>query len=170
MSDHVAKPINPKLLVQKIEAFTAERTSAGARPAATGQVACPADDRRQTQPSEPHIDSKSLLERCMGNVELMSRLLAAFEPEIGRDVQRLEEAIQAGDNPRIANIAHTLKGAAANLSAARLSDLAREIEQAARRNEPNNFDELLNEVRREFERCLGALPALNSPALQETTT
>ena len=106
----------------------------------------------------------------MGNVELMSRLLAAFEPEIGRDVQRLEDAIQAGDIPRVANIAHTLKGSAANLSAERLSALARDIEQAARRNETHNYGELLNKLRGEFDRCVAFLPELNSRALQETTT
>jgi Amt family ammonium transporter len=170
MLDHVAKPINPKLLVQKIEAFTAGRARANGRLAESGQVAGPSDDRRDRPSAEPHIDSASLLDRCMGNVELMSRLLAAFEPEIGRDVKRLHDAIQAGDIPRVANIAHTLKGSAANLSAGRLSDLASEVEHAARRNETHDYCELLNQVRREYECCLGALPALNSPALQETTT
>jgi CheY-like chemotaxis protein len=169
MSDHVAKPINPKLLVQKIEAFTAERASRNGQPTATAQVASPSDDHHHQQTNEPHIDSASLLERCMGNVELMSRLLAAFEPEIGREVQRLEEAIHSADNARIANIAHTLQGSAANLSAARLSALAREVEHRARRNESHNHGELLAELRREFGRCIAALPARNNLPPQQTT-
>jgi Amt family ammonium transporter len=170
MSDHVAKPINPKLLVQKIEAFATDRACVSGRASGSLQVAGPSHGRRQMQSAEPHIDSQSLLDRCMGNVELMSQLLAAFEPEIGRDVQRLDDAIQAGDIPRIANVAHTLKGSAANLSAARLSAWASEIEQAARRKDEHNYGELLNELRAEFERCLAFLPELNSTALQETTT
>jgi Amt family ammonium transporter len=168
MSDHVAKPINPKLLVQKIEAFTAERASRHGRSPAPAQVASTSQNSHHTLVAEPHIDSASLLERCMGNVDLMARLLAAFEPEIGREVDRLDDAIKAGDNPRIANVAHTLQGSAANLSAARLSALAREVEHAARRNESHNHSLLLAEVRREFDRCIATLPGLNIPACHET--
>lgn len=96
----------------------------------------------------------------MGNAELMSRLLAAFESEIGGEVQRLQDAIKAADNQRIAIVAHTLTGSAANLSAERLSTLARDLEHAARRGETHNHAELLEEVRREFDHCVAALPVL----------
>jgi Amt family ammonium transporter len=170
MSDHVAKPINPKLLVQKIEAFTAERTSRNGRPAAAAEATSDSHDGPHAEHQETHIDSVSLLERCMGSVELMSRLLSVFEPEIGRELVRLDDAIKSGDNPRIANVAHTLKGSAANLSAARLSALASDVEYAARRNESHNHAGLLVELRREFDRCLAALPAVHSRVTQQTTS
>jgi CheY-like chemotaxis protein/HPt (histidine-containing phosphotransfer) domain-containing protein len=169
MSDHVAKPINPKLLVQKIEAFTVERASRNGRAPSASDVAGASEDRHGAMRAEPHIDSVSLLERCMGNADLMERLLAAFEPEIDRELVRLECAIKAGDNSRIANVAHSLKGSAANLSAARLSALAGDVEHAARRNESHNHDELLDELRREFGRCIAALPGLKKPTPQEST-
>ena len=106
----------------------------------------------------------------MGSVELMSRLLSVFEPEIGRELVRLDDAIKSGDNPRIANVAHTLKGSAANLSAARLSALASDVEYAARRNESHNHAGLLVELRREFDRCLAALPAVHCRVTQQTTS
>jgi HPt (histidine-containing phosphotransfer) domain-containing protein len=169
MSDHVAKPINPKLLVQKIEAFTAQRASRNGRPAASHPLTSLSGDCHTEQLAEPHIDTASLLERCMGNAELMTRLLAAFEPEIGREIQQLEDAVKSGDNPRIANVAHTLQGSAANLSAARLSALAREVEHSARRNESDHHSALIDEVRREFDLCIAGLTAENNPAREAIT-
>jgi HPt (histidine-containing phosphotransfer) domain-containing protein len=169
MSDHVAKPINPKLLVQKIEAFTTQRASCNGRPTASLPLTGLANDCHQEQLPEAHIDTASLLERCMGNTELMARLLAAFEPEIGREIRQLEDAVESGDNPRIANAAHTLQGSAANLSAARLSALAREVEHSARRNEPDHHSELIDELRREFDLCVAGLSAPNNPVREAIT-
>jgi Amt family ammonium transporter len=161
MSDHVAKPINPKLLLQKVEALIGATTQEQPQPAE------PAPDAgiRGAGGAEPErpIDSVTLFERCLGNVELMSRLLGSFEREVGADVARLEAAFAASDEARIADVAHSLKGAAANLSANTLSELAEQLEHAARRGEWQDHSHAQAQVRAEFERCVAALPGLAIP-------
>ncbi len=163
MSDHVSKPINPKVLLQKIESLTAERipmlgSSAASSPAQDVEAVRPKSDLN------PPIDRCALLARCMGNIDLLARLLNAFEPEIGKELQLLDEAVAARDGARITEVAHSLKGAAANLSAEVLSDLARELENSSRRNEWQYHVDLVFRIREEFGRCIAALPDLNRSA------
>ncbi|MEX2139394.1 MAG: response regulator [Pirellulales bacterium] len=159
MSDHVPKPINPKLLLQKIESLTAGRSD-GPHPGA-GDVACAELDGAESKAkSAPPIDFESLQARCLGSAELVAKLLAVFEPEIGKDVQRLEAAFAAGQGGDIADFAHAIKGSAANLSADVLADLARELENAARRGQWRTRGKLVERIRDEFGRCLQTLPGL----------
>jgi HPt (histidine-containing phosphotransfer) domain-containing protein len=111
---------------------------------------------------EAPIDTAALLARCLGNTDLVSRLLKAFEPEIGKDLQRLEQAFRAGNGGEVADFAHAIKGSAANLSADALASLARELENAARHGEWQSRGELIEGIRNEFHRCLEALPALSA--------
>jgi two-component system sensor histidine kinase/response regulator len=162
MSDHVPKPINPKLLLQKIESLTAGRSD-GPRPGAGAVARAELHDAVESQRrSAPPIDFESLKARCLGSAELVSRLLAVFEPEIGKDVQRLEEAFAAGNGGDIADLAHAIKGSAANLSADALADLARELEHAARQGQWRTRGKLIESIRDEFGRCLQALPGLSA--------
>ena len=162
MSDHVPKPINPKLLLQKIESLTASR-AAGPRRVAGDAARADRHDSVQSQHAlRPPIDSESLLARCLGSADLVSRLLAAFEPEIGKDLEGLEQAFQAGNGGGVADFAHAIKGSAANLSADALSELARELEHAARQGQWQTRGELIEKIRSEFGRCLQALPGLSA--------
>ena len=161
MSDYVPKPINPKLLLQKIEALTSRRFD-GPKDEAGGSTTAKSDGAEVAGPSSAPIDTAALLARCLGNTDLVSRLLKAFEPEIGKDLQRLEQAFRAGNGGEVADFAHAIKGSAANLSADALASLARELENAARHGEWQSRGELIEGIRNEFHRCLEALPALSA--------
>jgi hypothetical protein len=139
MSDHVPKPINPKLLLQKIEALTARRSDGGRCETDGGTTAEGGGAQVQASSAAP-IDSASLLARCLGNTDLVLRLLAVFEPDF----------------------AHAIKGSAANLSADALANLARELEAAARQGQWQSRGELIRRIRSEFRRCVEALPALSA--------
>src|SRR4029078_8179225 len=78
-----------------------------------------------------------------------------------KELQLLDEAVEARDSALITQVAHSLKGAAANLSAESLSELARELENSSRHNEWQNHVDLVYRIREEFGRCVAALPALN---------
>jgi Amt family ammonium transporter len=163
MSDHVPKPINPKLLLQKIESLTAPHVQA----TRSGSDGTPRNERRDDAsqaPAPPPIDFDSLKARCLGSADLVSRLLAVFEPEIGKDIQRLEESFAGGHGAEVADFAHAIKGSAANLSADALAELARELEQAARQGQWQARGELIERIRDEFGRCLRALPSFAATA------
>jgi HPt (histidine-containing phosphotransfer) domain-containing protein len=91
----------------------------------------------------------------------MTRLLDTFEPVIGAEVTRLEEALSRGDGTEIAVIAHSLKGSAGNMSAEALSGLAQELEHAARHGEWQLHRDLGPKIRSEFGKCVAVLPSLS---------
>jgi HPt (histidine-containing phosphotransfer) domain-containing protein len=163
MTDHVSKPINPKLLLEKIDTLSSNRAHSASNKTVFGLSEEAGEPLDIPATSDP-IDRSALLARCMGNLDLMARLLDAFEPEIGKELKLLDAAVSACDREQITQVAHSLKGAAANLSAEALSDLARDLEQAARRNEPQCHSDLVNRIRQEFGRCVAAIPTLNVTA------
>lgn len=78
------------------------------------------------------INVDELLARCLGNVDIAERILAKFQISVGLDLEELERGLDQQDAGAIAQVAHRIKGASANISAPALYELAAEIEQLGR--------------------------------------
>jgi HPt (histidine-containing phosphotransfer) domain-containing protein len=83
----------------------------------------------------PWLDLQQLVDRCLGNLELVDSLLGSFADRLDGSADRLQQAVAQGDLPLAARLAHRLKGEAGNLGALRLLDLASGLEAAARRGD-----------------------------------
>ena len=116
MNDHLTKPIDPdKLfdaLLRWIPARTAAPKVAGA-PVVSAQRP-PAD----SAPLEiPGIDTQTALKRTGGNRQRYVSLLRRFADSQEHAVDEIRAAFKAKDSATAQRIAHSLKGAAANLGA-----------------------------------------------------
>lgn len=78
------------------------------------------------------FDWVGLLELLGGNMELAVRVIDAFNEQMPFDFEALTAAIDAGDATAVRQIAHRIKGTAANVRAERLSVVARRIEALAK--------------------------------------
>lgn len=76
------------------------------------------------------IELADLLRRCMGKVDFARRMLGRFEETFCEQVEELQNAPQH-DRAAIAQLAHRMKGAAANIGAAPLVALLSELNHAA---------------------------------------
>jgi CheY-like chemotaxis protein/HPt (histidine-containing phosphotransfer) domain-containing protein len=168
MSAHVPKPIDPAVLLQKIQVLT--QPDFENRHEGEGAAAPAKSSGRTSSPAFPPlpIDATALLSRCLGSGELAARLLTAFESEIGKDLRRLEKAFAEEDSTSIADAAHAIKGSAANLAADALAAFARDLENAARQNQWRLRTDLVEQIRREYARCIAALPGLKTSVSAET--
>lgn len=87
---------------------------------------------------EPAKSSASLLDveelrgRCRGKGALMRSILGKFGPVAQQYVTDATDGLGVGDLSRTARAAHALKGAAANLGAKPLAEIAAALEQAAK--------------------------------------
>src|SRR5271169_5983593 len=133
MNDHVAKPIDPDALfaalLRWIKPRNSESLSQEDAPPMPSQPAPPT-----ASDSDPlkiaGIDTKSALRRTGGNRKRYESLLRRFaEPSAGA-VEEIRAALAAGDTSTAARAAHSLKGAAANLGAGALAELAARAEAA----------------------------------------
>ncbi len=93
------------------------------------------------------IDFDALLLRCLGNATLAERVLARFTNRFDPDLNEMDRAYREGDCDRTALVAHRLKGAAANLTASSLAEIASEIESLARQEEMQGVDALIGDLR-----------------------
>jgi len=82
--------------------------------------------------SLPVLDRESALERLGGDEEMFEEFLGLLLDQCSNDVPRIAQAIQADDAAEVESLAHSLKGAAASLSAERVRAVSSYLEQAGR--------------------------------------
>jgi PAS domain S-box-containing protein len=88
----------------------------------------------------PVLDWRAFLEDLGGRRPLLDGFYGEFLTNLAAGLVRLREAMEARDHAALAGAAHALKGSSATARAARLSALARNLEQGARGGRP--MDEL----------------------------
>jgi signal transduction histidine kinase/DNA-binding response OmpR family regulator/HPt (histidine-containing phosphotransfer) domain-containing protein len=129
MNDHLAKPIDPDKLFQALLRWIPARTAApnvAAAPVVTAQK-LPAD----SAPLEiPGIDTQSALKRTGGNRQRYVSLLRRFADSQMGAAGQIRAALKTQDSATAQRIAHSLKGAAANLGANALATAAGSAEVA----------------------------------------
>ncbi len=154
MDHYISKPLDSQRLITMIEACL----SGGAAPDAPASLKAQGDestrDVRDGASAPPPLDFRSLLERCGGNMPLVSRLVARFLAQLTHDLDALRTSMAAGDAGQIVTLAHGLKGAAGYVSCSQIKRIAAELESIGRTQDLTQGDACLSELRREVERCL----------------
>jgi len=112
------------------------------------------NERPDTAPAA--FDFAELAERCLGNWELIDRIVPKFVERLPQLAGRLEEAVRQERWHEVATQAHQLKGLAANLSAKPLHAAIRDLEAACGDADAARAILLLDDVGAEVERCLEA--------------
>jgi signal transduction histidine kinase/DNA-binding response OmpR family regulator len=135
MNDHLAKPIDPDELFGALLRWIRPRASA----AETADIR---EDRPVSQAASEDrpleiagIDTKTALKRTGGIRRRYEALLERFADSEARVVSDIRRALATNDTPTAQRLAHSLKGAAGNLGADSLCELAAKVEAALGRNQ-----------------------------------
>ena len=149
MDDYVSKPISEARLREAMD-----RVLASAAPG------CLAPDG--ADPSEPDresvIDYPALLHRCMGKASTLKRVLGRFEPVASDLFEQIEQALAASRTEEAASLAHSLKGAAATISAEPLRAAAERMERLCLSGAEAAALSCLPELQLELRRCMEQVP------------
>ncbi|TAO00209.1 MAG: response regulator [Phormidium sp. SL48-SHIP] len=94
------------------------------------------------------LDLERLVRVSRGKVSLQKRLLQAFVDATQTDLENLRAIVDDQDGDRITEIAHRLKGAAANVGATVMSEQSADLEQAAKEQ---NFEQVESYLQRLLE-------------------
>lgn len=121
MNDYISKPISPGLFLSTIGKWLP----------ATSLVNTTYTDSTTKSNSDVFLDMKDLLERTGDDRPLAERVLRMFLEQLDKQIIDLKQATEQKDQQIIERIAHTIKGAASNSGALRLSACAKEIEHFA---------------------------------------
>jgi HPt (histidine-containing phosphotransfer) domain-containing protein len=127
---------------------------------------CVVSDGRQTPESSAAavLDLEGLCTRCMGNIDLVQRVLHKFEQLLPEALAELEATLDLEDAEQIARIAHRIKGNSANVSAGSLQQVAAEIEDLSHTGRMTEIPLRLARLRDEWERYLDYASTLFSAA------
>ncbi len=180
MNDFLTKPLEPRRLLEALARWLPRppppAAAARPRPADLPVVALPEVYVESTSSSGPSadleavdvLDRAGLLERAMHNAGLARDLLDAFVHEYPAMRQGLRDAIGRADPVAVLNLAHTLKGAAANVGALRVCLVATRLEQQAAAEPATRLGERFLALDRhlvEFERAVARLRVAGGPGL-----
>ena len=80
--------------------------------------------------AELHWDKIAALAETAGDEALLEELLSLFREAAAEDLDRMRQAVTAGDSATAMAAAHSLKGAAASLGLESIRRLAEAVEQA----------------------------------------
>ena len=159
MDDHIAKPIDPALLYETLGRWIAPRKErllatddgpaepspeapAQPKPAQAAPVSVADDDLPE---SLPPFDLFAAMARLGGNRRLMRRLLVTFHTSFAGAPREFDRLTTEAGRGELFRLAHTLKGVAATLEAAALTDVAAALEAALLPG--SNVETPLEEVR-----------------------
>lgn len=98
------------------------------------------------------LNIEELQNRCMGNLDLVQRVLDKFQTRFPEEVLEIQNALDAGDTEHVARVAHRVKGTSASVSAKGLTQAAAELEELTRSKSGTNFTVCMNRLNKEWER------------------
>jgi two-component system, sensor histidine kinase and response regulator len=128
MNDHIAKPIDPDLLVSKVALWVGAEGIADATLRARRQEASATSG--ELPPGIPGVDLEVALRRCNGNARLLRDLLVQFRDHYGAAAREIERFVEDGKPADARFLAHAIKGAAANLGATAVARDAAALDDA----------------------------------------
>jgi PAS domain S-box-containing protein len=146
MNDYVTKPVSPLALAEALAKWLPEDRRQGEQPIiipSPGPVGegneCLPQPQAPVKPVEsapaedlPIWDAAGMRERLMGDDELVCAVTQGFLDDLPRQIELLRSYLDAGRAADVERQAHTIKGAAANVSGERLRLVAFAMEKAAR--------------------------------------
>jgi HPt (histidine-containing phosphotransfer) domain-containing protein len=111
------------------------------------------DEAHQTLDAiqRPIFDREGFLERLMGNVEIAQTVVRIFLDDIPKQIESLKCSLETSDIATIELLAHSIKGAAANVGGEALRNLAFEIEKATKAHNLGVVKSRMDDLNKEFE-------------------
>ena len=79
--------------------------------------------------SDPEFSLDEILDRCLGNLALVQKVLSRFLGGLEERVGELDRQVEESDERELARLAHRLRGEASNVGARGISQHARRVEE-----------------------------------------
>ena len=106
--------------------------------------------------SELEIDWQLLIER-IGDEALIDEIVPVFLKDNSERMLLLTEAVKKTDTREVKFYAHSIKGASGVLGAAKISELAKQLETAARDEQTDKYLPLYQQIKIHFDALLALL-------------
>lgn len=108
------------------------------------------------------LDLKDVMERVQDDRELLMELLDIFVEDYAEKRELLDQLIKDNNAEEVRNIAHSIKGAAGNISAKAIHATCEKMERLAELNDLAPVQDLLGPLDKQFIDLQGCIQELKS--------
>jgi len=144
MDDYISKPVNPKVLAEKLEQWLPKEQDADTQQKET---------KMETPMFQtPVFDRAGFLERVMGDEEIAEQIVEVFLDDIPKQIESLKQALEASDPETFHRVVHGIKGAAANVGGEALCELAAQVEKACKEGRFDSVADSCHQFECQFDR------------------
>ncbi len=152
--DYVSKPIRTSDLLAAMDRARALKVDV---PATIGPSPKPAPAASAVDSAPRVFDIQDALDRVEGDRDLLEEIVRIFTGECSSNMDAIRQALSAGDAHLLERLAHTIRGAAANLSAFAVSAAALKLEKLAGAGNLVDAGEWVDDLQHEIRRLLPEL-------------
>jgi CheY-like chemotaxis protein/HPt (histidine-containing phosphotransfer) domain-containing protein len=147
MNGCIGKPLHRDLLLSAAQKWilAESKTQTNENPGGETRL----KEKRSGENQLP-LDLDRAIQEFMGEKEILYGVLQKFVISTGSQIDNIRQSVQGVDYVEIGSEAHAIKGAAANLTADKLAGLASDLEQAAKKQQPDLVTKLAGKLEREF--------------------
>jgi two-component system sensor histidine kinase/response regulator len=163
MNDHIAKPVDPALLVRTLDRWLKPRQAPVDTQARIPDSLPQPPSLEELPDSLPPFDIEAALRRVNGKRPLLRKLIAGFGDTFADVVPALRGQIAEASPAEARRLAHTLKGVAASLEINAVAKAAADIETRLAEGDLNGMDERLARLELVIAPALAASASLARP-------
>jgi CheY-like chemotaxis protein/HPt (histidine-containing phosphotransfer) domain-containing protein len=147
MNDCIGKPLQRNSLLSLVQKWISPKSR-------IRTIEIPADETpvtgERSEINQFPLDLDRAILEFMGKKEILLGVLQNFINSAGSRIDNIRQAVKATDYHVIGLEAHAIKGAAANLTAEKLANLAADLEKAGEERQPDLTAELADKLLQEF--------------------
>ena len=164
MDDHIVKPVDPALLVNRLDHWLRQKAQPVPE-AINAPVEQPIDGLPDILPP---FDIKTALVRMNGKRALLLKLILSFEERYAASATDMAARLADGDIAAARQLAHTLSGVAGSLGLEGVQLHATDIEKAVGRQDQATVQRLINMLEQQLALAITAVRDLNATAATDT--
>jgi len=139
MDDFIEKPIQKEVLYKKIKLYLPIEPK-------KNEI-----KQAETENKTVLFDYEELMDRIGNDETVYESTVRFFKKHFAELLEKAETKVKSKNQKDIQNIAHTIKGVAANMSAKAIAETALELENAGKENRLEKTDEIMNKLKEQFE-------------------
>jgi len=160
MTAHAMRGDRERCLATGMDGYVTKPLNIADLAAAIAQLR-PAVSSPETRVVTPPVDIAATLQSVEGDQNLLVDLFEAFQQDYPKQLAELQDAIRVGDAERLAQVAHSLKGAVGYFGAQTVHALACQLETMGYQAEFEGASSVLQQLERELERLRAFVAEIN---------
>jgi PAS domain S-box-containing protein len=154
MNDYIPKPVAFKSLAEKLDQWLPKKQDEN--PQQKEPVMNESSEATSVLQT-PVFDRAGFLDRLMGDEEIAEKIVEVFLDDIPKQIESLKQALAVCDPETAQRVAHSIKGAAANVGGEALRELAAQVEKACKESNLGSVSDSCPQLESQFNRLKEAM-------------